>query len=74
MSEVFDTSLFSNFAESQLRSLSEDKRYAYVTYGDLKSISEYRDNTVMAVRAPPETKLQVCLKISVIIPPIETFL
>ena len=45
--------------ESQLRSLSEDKRYAYVTYGDLKSIGEYRDNTVMAVRAPPETKLQV---------------
>ncbi|KAI9562224.1 hypothetical protein GHT06_013189 [Daphnia sinensis] len=45
--------------EGQLRSLSEDKRYAYVTYGDLKSIAEYRDNTVMAVRAPPETKLQV---------------
>ncbi|XP_046442788.1 transcription factor E2F1-like [Daphnia pulex] len=45
--------------ESQLRSLSEEKRYAYVTYGDLKSIAEYRDNTVMAVRAPPETKLQV---------------
>jgi transcription factor E2F2 len=42
-----------------LRSLSEDKRYAYVTYNDLKTISEYRNNTVMAVRAPPETKLQV---------------
>ncbi|EFX79127.1 hypothetical protein DAPPUDRAFT_52662, partial [Daphnia pulex] len=49
--------------ESQLRSLSEEKRYAYVTYGDLKSIAEYRDNTVMAVRAPPETKLQVLYKI-----------
>lgn len=45
--------------EGQLRSLSEDKRYAYVTYGDLKSIAEYRNQTVMAVRAPPETKLQV---------------
>lgn len=54
--------LFDSFIlliESQLRSLSEEKRYAYVTYGDLKSIAEYRDNTVMAVRAPPETKLQV---------------
>ena len=54
----FDFDVLSS--ESQLRSLSEDKRYAYVTYSDLKSIAEYRDNTVMAVRAPPETKLQVC--------------
>jgi transcription factor E2F2 len=50
---------FDFYSESQLRSLSEDKRYAYVTYGDLKSIAKYRENTVMAVRAPPETKLQV---------------
>ena len=51
--------IFCWITESQLRSLSEDKRYAYVTYNDLKTISEYRNNTVMAVRAPPETKLQV---------------
>lgn len=47
------------FVEEELRSLSEDKRYAFVTYGDLKTIGEYRNDTVMAVRAPPETKLQV---------------
>jgi len=45
--------------EGQLRSLSEEKRYAYVTYNDLKTIPAYRKKTVMAVRAPPETKLQV---------------
>lgn len=50
-------------AEGQLRSFSEDKRYAYVTYGDLKAIDEYRNNTVMAVRAPPETNLQVFYRI-----------
>ena len=45
--------------ECQLRSLNDEKRYAYVSYNDLKTISEYCNKTVMAIRAPPETKLQV---------------
>lgn len=53
------TLIFTRSVESELRNLSEDKRYAYITYNDLKAIPEYRDMTVMAVRAPPETKLQV---------------
>ncbi|GLG99930.1 Putative polyadenylation factor i complex subunit fip1 [Gryllus bimaculatus] len=46
-------------AESDLRQLSEDKRFAYITYKDLRSIPEYRQQTIMAIKAPPEAKLQV---------------
>ncbi|XP_068086345.1 transcription factor E2F3 isoform X2 [Anabrus simplex] len=46
-------------AECDLRQLSEDKRYAYITYQDLRGIPEYRQQTVMAIKAPPEAKLQV---------------
>ncbi|XP_069689373.1 transcription factor E2F1 [Periplaneta americana] len=46
-------------AESDLRQLSEDKRYAYITYQDLRGIPEYRHQTIMAIKAPPEAKLQV---------------
>jgi len=53
------TYVYIYYTESELRGLSEDKRYAYVTYNDLKTIPEYHDNTVMAVRAPPKTKLEV---------------
>jgi transcription factor E2F2 len=45
--------------ECNLRQLSEDKRYAYITYQDLRGIPEYRHQTVMAIKAPPEAKLQV---------------
>lgn len=37
--------------------MSEGKRYAYDTYKELKIIYEYHDHTVMAVCAPPNTKL-----------------
>ncbi|KAL1476110.1 hypothetical protein MTO96_036764 [Rhipicephalus appendiculatus] len=33
--------------------------YAYVTYRDLRSISSLADQTVIAVKAPPETRLEV---------------
>lgn len=37
----------------------QDKRYAYVTYRDLRSITSLADQTVIAVKAPPETRLEV---------------
>ncbi|KAJ9594282.1 hypothetical protein L9F63_014287, partial [Diploptera punctata] len=46
-------------AECDLRQMSEDKRYAYITYQDLRGIPEYRHQTIMAIKAPPEAKLQV---------------
>ncbi|XP_034231910.1 transcription factor E2F6-like isoform X1 [Thrips palmi] len=46
-------------AEHELRQLSEDKRYAYITYQDLRSIPCYAKETVMAIKAPPEAKLEV---------------
>ena len=33
--------------------------YAYVTYQDLRGISEFHGTTVIAVKAPPETRLEV---------------
>lgn len=44
-------------AESSLR--CEDKTMAYITYQDLRDIHEYRSKTVMAIKAPPESKLEV---------------
>lgn len=48
-------------AVSDLRGITEnvDRRYAYVTYRDLRSISSLADQTVIAVKAPPETRLEV---------------
>lgn len=38
---------------------NQDKKLAYVTYRDLRSISSLEDQTVIAVNAPPETRLEV---------------
>ncbi|XP_064482408.1 transcription factor E2F3-like [Ornithodoros turicata] len=38
---------------------NQDKKLAYVTYRDLRSISSLDNQTVIAVKAPPETKLEV---------------
>ncbi|XP_034934995.1 transcription factor E2F3 [Chelonus insularis] len=47
-------------AEESLRELcSDDRRYAYVTYHDLRSVAAYRDQAIMAVKAPPEATLHV---------------
>ena len=43
--------------------MSENKHYAYVTYNDLKTISERDDNRVMAVRVPPKIKLKVWIDV-----------
>ncbi|CAL9687216.1 unnamed protein product [Knipowitschia caucasica] len=47
---------------TQLKQLTDDQsgqRLAYVTYQDLRSISSLRDQTVIAVKAPAGTKLEV---------------
>lgn len=46
-------------AELHLKLLNEDKSSAYVTYQDLRSIRRFAKQTVMAIKAPPEAKLQV---------------
>ncbi|KAM9268064.1 transcription factor E2F2 [Morus bassanus] len=46
----------------QLRQLADDeanRRLAYVTYQDLRAISNFQEQTVIAVKAPPETQLEV---------------
>ncbi|KAF7990901.1 hypothetical protein HCN44_000706 [Aphidius gifuensis] len=48
-----------NGAEEKLRELCADRQYAYVTYHDLRSVVAYRDQAIMAVKAPPEATLHV---------------
>ncbi|XP_061449265.1 transcription factor E2F3 isoform X2 [Rhineura floridana] len=42
-----------------LREDSEKRRLAYVRYEDIQEISSLKDQTVILVKAPPETKLEV---------------
>lgn len=37
----------------------ENKRHAYVTYRDIRGINEFSNQTVIAIKAPSETKLEV---------------
>ena len=49
-------------AMSNLQQMTEDeqnKRYAFLTYLDIKSIDELANQTVIAIKAPTETKLEV---------------
>lgn len=48
-------------ATHHLRRLSQDRRYAYITYQDLKGIQLFLDQTVIPIRAPPETTLNVSI-------------
>nr|XP_020446822.1 transcription factor E2F2 isoform X2 [Monopterus albus] len=43
----------------QLTEYKESQRLGYVTYQDIRSIGSLRDQTVIAVKAPAETKLEV---------------
>ncbi|XP_040444206.1 transcription factor E2F2 isoform X1 [Falco naumanni] len=46
----------------QLRQLADseaNQRLAYVTYQDLHTISNFKEQTVIAMKAPPETQLEV---------------
>ena len=47
---------------NQLRILTEDpenSRQAYVNYHDIRSIKSFEEQTVIAIKAPPETRLEV---------------
>lgn len=46
-------------AEKTLRELGVEKQFAYVTYHDLRSVTAYKDQAIMAVKAPPEATLHV---------------
>ncbi|XP_029316617.1 transcription factor E2F2 isoform X2 [Cottoperca gobio] len=43
----------------QLTEYEDNKRLGYVTYQDIRSIGTLRDQTVIAVKAPADTKLEV---------------
>ena len=46
----------------QLKMMTEDPenaRLAYVTYQDIRSIKSFEEQTVIAIKAPPETRLEV---------------
>lgn len=62
--EVMERELEQRIAETQhiLTVASEDernKKYAYVTYKDIRGISQFSEQTVIAIKAPSETKLEV---------------
>ena len=47
---------------TQLRHMTEDKennRLAYVTYHDIRKIKSFSGDTVIAIKAPAETRLEV---------------
>jgi transcription factor E2F2 len=46
-------------AQKELNEFTNDRTYAYVTYHDLRSVSSYKDQSIMAVKAPPEATLHV---------------
>lgn len=46
-------------AESNLRKAVEDKKIAYITYQDLRDIQEFKSKTMMAIKAPPGSQLDV---------------
>lgn len=48
-------------AETNLGKVAEEKSMAYITYQDLREIQEYKSKTVMAIKAPPESELNVSI-------------
>lgn len=45
--------------ESLMRSITDDKRWAYLTHFDIRSIQKYESCTIMLIKAPPNTELTV---------------
>lgn len=46
----------------QLRSLTEDpanSKYAYVSYHDIRGLQAFHEDTVVAIKAPPDTRLEI---------------
>ena len=49
-------------AEQALSRLSADHgARAYITYADLRSIRDFRNQTVIPIKAPPDTRLSVSI-------------
>jgi len=46
-------------AELQLKYLNNDKRHAYLNYGDLRSVPNFRSQTILAIKSDSEFDLQV---------------
>lgn len=46
-------------AQKELNEFTADRTFAYVTYHDLRSVASYKDQSIMAVKAPPEATLHV---------------
>lgn len=47
---------------SELKNLTEDAdvaKHAYVTYRDIRDVKHFKNRTVIAIKAPPETRLEV---------------
>ncbi|XP_022806208.1 transcription factor E2F3-like [Stylophora pistillata] len=47
---------------SEIKNLTEDTevaKYAYVTYRDIRDVKHFKNRTVIAIKAPPETRLEV---------------
>lgn len=47
---------------TELKSLTEDPdviKHAYVTYRDIRDVKHFKNRTVIAIKAPPETRLEV---------------
>lgn len=42
-----------------MMSITDDKRWAYVTNSDLKQLPDYRKSTLLLIKAPPNTALTV---------------
>lgn len=58
--EVLDTQV--SAIQTELRSLGEDSvtsTLAYVTYDDVRGLPQFRDQAVLAIKAPPNTRLEV---------------
>jgi len=45
--------------ELQIKLLNQDKQYAYVSYQDLRNVPRFKNQTIIAIKAPPEAKLHV---------------
>ena len=51
-----------DLAQNELNSVTDDpfyRRYAYVTYKDIRGVKEFAEQTVIAIKAPSGTKLEV---------------
>lgn len=47
---------------TELKNLTEDSvvaKHAYVTYRDIRDVKHFKNRTVIAIKAPPETRLEV---------------